>query len=131
MEEIYEWDLMSGEEALELPQPPQMGTLLPNDAPKPEIDNEFQLREYALRRSRELAFLWTPQSSWVRRFTYDRTALQLHVWFQSTQGRTVRPMVHCVYFGVDYDVFLQMVNAPSKGKFVHQVLSGYSYLQIA
>lgn len=128
MEELYDWNLISGEENAEMPegeQPPEAKRI-----PTPDISNEFDIREYAIQRSRELAFLWTAGSSNVRKFTYDRSAFQLHVWFQPNRGRTIPPMSHYVYFDVPYDVFLQMVNAPSKGKFVHQVLSGYGYLRI-
>lgn len=59
------------------------------------------------------------ESSWVDAVGYDRSKRALYVRFRSG--------VVCRYLGVEPSVYEEMMDAPSKGKFVHARIKGWNY----
>lgn len=99
--------------------------------PKLGEDGEFDVREYAFERARDLARIYTPQSSNIQAYTYDMPSAQLHIWFQSKTAANPGPPQHYVYFNVDQDAYQRLQDAVSKGQFVSQnIKNAYTYLNL-
>ena len=75
------------------------------------------------RRQRTIEVIETPQSSSLKRFSYERKEKTLMVEFKDGRGYE--------YYDVPESVFKEMVAAPSKGQFyIYEIRDDYEFSRV-